>query len=215
MTFGKTDGVLKPLDEVLLPDPRFKFFALESTAGVRPFELADMHSRLSISKLDANVPEKVRRQFETARNLMLYSWFVFEFHTVAELQAYAALELALGERFGFPKRKVKTRKGVKLVPLMLAELLQKAVSEKVVVADKLPAWEQVQARRAWDEKNSPVPLGPPMSSRKWLEAVIKGVPNFRNALAHGEPKLYLFAAFWQLELCANLINALYPEASKS
>src|SRR6266581_2777097 len=117
MTYGKTDGVLKPLNEALMPGPRLEFLAMESETGIRPFELADMHVRLSGIKLISEVPDSVRRQLETARNLMLYTWFVFEFQTVAEMQAYAALELGLRERLGNPTREIKTKNGIKLIPL--------------------------------------------------------------------------------------------------
>ena len=214
ITYGTTGGVLKPLEEVLLPDPRFQFFAMFSESTERPFQLSDIHTRLGDSVLNPGVPERVRVQFETARNLMLYSWCVFEFHTVSEMQAYAALEFALGERFQFPKRQKKTRSGVREVPLMLAELLQKAVREKAIIAEKLPAWERVKARQAWYEKRSSMPIQPIGSATEWLQTVIKNVPNFRNSLAHGETRLYLEASFSQLELCADLINALFPKPAE-
>ncbi len=99
MKYGTTDAVLKPLNEVLLPDPRFKFLKLSSENDTRSFELADMHQRLCELKLNLEVPKDAQTQFQTALNLMLYTWFVFEFHTVAEQHAYGALEFALRQRF--------------------------------------------------------------------------------------------------------------------
>lgn len=210
MKYGTTDGVLKPIDEVLLPDPRFECFALTSATGVRPFDLPDMHGRLNGFRLSSGAPEKVRIQFETARNLMLYAWFVFEFQTVAEMQAYAALELALGERFGFPTREVRGGKGMKRVRLMLSELLRKAVKEKIIVADQLPTWKRIQSRNAWYREQYGIAERGKPSAKKWLDRAIEILPRWRNGLAHGECKLLLDGSFFQLEFCGDLINALFP-----
>src|SRR6267378_439361 len=209
MNYGTTDGVLKPLNEVLLPDPRFEFFAVQSGNSSRPFELADMHGRLNLSKLDAIVPEVVRHQFETAKNLVLYSWLVFEFHTIGELQAYASLELALRTRFPEAKQK-RRRKGREIMePLSLGPLLQMAVKEGVIIAEKLPAWERAKFASEWYQKEYNLQTGAQRTSAEWLQLVIEHIPNFRNNLAHGNRRLYLEASLRQLETCSDLINQLF------
>lgn len=207
--YGKTDGVLKPLDEALLPDPRFKHLVMETPTGLRGFQLSDMHARLAEMKLSSTVPDAIRRQFETARNLMLYAWLVFEFQTVAELQAYSTLEFALRERLGNPKKK----RGDKLVPLMLRDLLAKAVRESVIVADRLPTWERVQEQRKLHSTEAIVPLGVGESHAEWLANTIKSIPSAWNRLAHGTPQLYLYQSLHQLALCGDLINELFSEMS--
>jgi hypothetical protein len=209
MNYGTTDGVLQPLDETLLPDPRFKFFAIELDGDARPMELADPHDRLILSNLDFGVPEAVRREFETAKDLMLYSWFVFEFHMTAELHAYASLELALRTRF--PEAKVKRKRGGKevMVPLTLAPLLQIAMKEGLIVAETLPAWKRVKAASDWREKRIGMQAGTQQTPTVWLQRVIDNIRNFRNNLAHGNPRLYLEVSLGQLELCADLINSLF------
>ena len=72
----------------------------EDEDEMRAFDVSDIHKRLSDIVLTKEAPEDVRTAFETARNLMLYTWFVFEFQTVAELQAYGVLELALRQKRG-------------------------------------------------------------------------------------------------------------------
>jgi hypothetical protein len=209
MNYGTTDGVLKPLNEALLPDPRFKFFRIGSDDFMRSFELADLHERINLSKLDAAVPEAVRRQFETAKNLMLYSWFIFEFHTIAELHAYASLEFALRTRFPDAKRK-RMRKGREVLePLTLGPLLRMAVKEGVIVAETLPAWERAKSVSEWYQKRYDLPSGAQRTSTEWLQLIIEHIPTFRNTLAHGNPQLYLEASFRQLETCADLINQLF------
>lgn len=39
-----------------------------------------------------------RQQFDIARNAFVYSWFVYEFSTLAEQQCFATLEMALKRR---------------------------------------------------------------------------------------------------------------------
>lgn len=215
MNYGTTDSVLKPFNEVLLPDPRFKFWALESDQRSRPFELADMHGRLRDIKLGSAVPNQVGCQFETSKNLMLYAWFVFEFQTIAELQAYATLELALRMRFPDAKRERK-RKGVMVQePETLGPLLKMAAKEGSLLADKLPAWERFKALRVWREQRTAIQFGTLPAPSEWLQAVMDSIPNTRNDLAHGNFHLDLFRALRQMELCADLINALFSTPSVS
>ena len=210
MEYGTTNGVLKPLNEALLPDVRFQWMAIETPNETRPFQLTDLHERLMLSKIESSVPEKVRRQFETAKNLMLYSWFVFEFHTIAELHAYATLELALRTRFPDAKKE-QTLKGQKvMMPFSLRRLLDLAVKQKVIVAETLPAWERVKFNRKWYQERFNLPESPMQTSDEWLQKLLEIIPNFRNSLAHGEPRLYLEASFKQLELCCDLINQIFP-----
>src|SRR6266849_4150437 len=83
---------LKPLSEVYAPDARQGHFM-----GT----LADAHAILTAIALHTGVPINVRQLFDTAKNVSLYSWFVYRFHQVAESVAYSALEMALRERAGF------------------------------------------------------------------------------------------------------------------
>ncbi len=215
VSYGESTNKLKPLNEALLPDPRWQWFSLTSKTGSRPFELADLHGRLCDFRISAAVPETVRSQFALAQNLMLYSWLVYEFSTITELQAYATLELALNECLGYPKVETKNRAGVKSRPMMLSGLLQKAVSEGRIDPKKLPAWEGVVNRRKWHEENSSLSLGEALSVEQWFQHVIKSIPDFRNSLAHGNSHLYWEASFSTLELCGDLINALFQSPASA
>jgi hypothetical protein len=212
--YGTTAGLLKPLDELCLPDPRFEHERLTLQDGDRAMNAEDIYERLEFSHINSGVPERIRTQFEVSRNLMLYAYFVFEFQTQAELQAYAALEYALRERFGRPTREIKRDGKIKIVPLMLAELLQKAVGEKLVLPEQLPSFEWANQRRRWFADNYGgefVPLAP----REWLEMVQKHITDLRNHIAHGNPQLHLPASFTQIELCADIINALFHSTNKT
>jgi hypothetical protein len=49
-------------------------------------------------ELDARVPSDIRGQFDIARNAFVYSWFVYEFASLAEKQSFTVLEMALRRR---------------------------------------------------------------------------------------------------------------------
>lgn len=49
-------------------------------------------------ELNAGLSSTIRAQFDIARNAFVYSWFVYEFATLAEQQGYATLEMALRHR---------------------------------------------------------------------------------------------------------------------
>ena len=91
---------LKPLLHVSTPDPRNTLYVKVDLASgaVSPMGLADHHATICACILHEGVPEEIAVQFETVKNIYLYSWFVYRFFTVAEHHAYACLELALRER---------------------------------------------------------------------------------------------------------------------
>lgn len=66
----------------------------------QPLTVEYQHEAVVEIVLHQNVPENIRIQFETTKNLYLYAWFVFRFYPVAELHAYTCLEFALRMRFG-------------------------------------------------------------------------------------------------------------------
>ena len=83
------DDPLKPLAEICHPDER-----RANIVGTLPAEYMDLASM----RLNDGIPEIAAQLFETAKNVSLYSWFVYRFHPVAESVAFSALELALNLR---------------------------------------------------------------------------------------------------------------------
>lgn len=69
-----------------------------ATGAHQAITLADHHEEISAYALHTGVPQEIVLQFETARNVYLYAWFIYRFYPVAEHQALACLELALRER---------------------------------------------------------------------------------------------------------------------
>src|SRR5262252_4324287 len=88
---------IKRLEDVLNPDPRSSMWEMvnRETGARRKISMADHHRRFSGVKLNPSVPEEVQNGIAIATNLFIYSWFVYSFGPIAELQCLATLELAL------------------------------------------------------------------------------------------------------------------------
>jgi len=81
------------------PDSRTLLFFRDQETGETRSDALELHNNIiSQYVLEDCVPEKVKAQFETAKNLYLYSWYVYRFYNVSELQVLATLEFALSER---------------------------------------------------------------------------------------------------------------------
>jgi len=97
---------MKPLDQVFTPD----IASLDVRFGPLVFgkseddyacvELANLHCTLSTMNCVENVPAHVRQNIELAKNLLLYSTYVFDFTTAAVHYAQIALEASLRRALG-------------------------------------------------------------------------------------------------------------------
>jgi hypothetical protein len=209
MKYGTTAGLLKPLDEMTLPDPRIEHEPYRPR-GDASLGAADIRERLEKNAtLHKGVPQDIATQFEVARNLMLYSYFVFEFQTQAEFQAYAALEFALRERFDRPTIQKKRGNEILNIPVMLKGLLQRAVDENLLQPEKFPSFAWTNQLRKFHAERMGHKVEP-ISAKEWLELIQKHIKGQRDHLAHGNPHLWLPSSFDQIERCADIINALFP-----
>ena len=84
----------RAFDEIAVPDDRQQFFEhFDSELGdFRSSRLDEHHQEIAAIELHEGVPDDIRRQFDNARNLLLYAWFVYRFTPVAELHAYTTTE---------------------------------------------------------------------------------------------------------------------------
>lgn len=103
---------LKPLEKVCQPDVRYRHRGDldHSTGTISEMTIESIYRLIEPIKLTENVPEEVRSHFEIARNLALYSWFVYSFNVVAAMQAYASLEMALKQKAG--KKRISLKKSL-------------------------------------------------------------------------------------------------------
>jgi hypothetical protein len=208
---------LKALSEVCAPDARQAAFV-----GT----LADTHAILTQITLHAGVPINVRQLFETAKNVSLYSWFVYRFHQVAESVAYSALEMALRERAGF----VEWSGPAAPRHLTLRPLLDQAKKERWIRNENFPSLRRMATEKARMEKlalllptmtaNKDYPIAEPtedeinaaMRTLDFVQILVENAPQLRNWLAHGSSMLSP-RSLRTLELVAEVVNQLFAAAT--
>ena len=109
---------MKTLAEIFNPDARQAALVTLDVGRWRAMEVRDYHKLLDAVRVTDTAPEAVLEQFEVARDLMLYGWFVYEFYTVASHHAYTCLEFGLREACkvlageGNPCKEVKMARGL-------------------------------------------------------------------------------------------------------
>lgn len=182
----------KSLSETLQPDSRnLSWVSVDmSTGEATPLVLHHVHAALEAIQLSRKVPAHIYHSFLTARHLALYSWFVYRFEMIAQLQAYATLEYALRDRLGY-------RDDDK--PPTLRPLLNTAIKQGLLKEPRLRDWPGHQ-----DD------LGPSYRDGDWLRKLPELIAYFRNVLAHGSYFLMPDGGR-ALRLTADIINQLYPE----
>ena len=201
---------LKSLETILEPDVRQEFFT--ST-------LEEIHQPLADIVLNDEVPFDVLQLFETAKNLSLYSWFVYRFHQVSELVSYSALEMALRHRYLLdnPDKKAPTLQGLlnyakqkkwlsnEKFPNALERALENAYHKKVITT-----------LSAIGQKHEPIIIDEP-SEAEVLEALneldpvgctVEASAKIRNNLAHGSSTLHS-GSIATLKRNAAVINQLF------
>ncbi len=192
---------MKDFAKLSRPDERWSIIGrMDRTTGqFQHITLREIYDEVAAIGIQAALPEEVATQFETARDLFVYTWFAFDFFVPAQLQALATLELALRHRLNVPPT-TKDRG--------LAKLLRRALREKVLteadlreagVPDPLTKrdWEQSAAHggvlRAWTT---------------YAERAVSFLSGFRNELGHGN-RLMLPSSLVVLRVVASLLDKLF------
>jgi len=200
----------KALDEIGQPDPRQASFQRldHKNGGMRPIELKDLHDAIAPICLNGNAPKCVIAAFNKARNLLLYAWFVYDFGMPAMLQSHATLELALREKFKIEGITLNGRPG-------LSWFLKQAVERKWIQDGDFPhIVHNAERRREWMEEwpfgKTPEPFDP--TATEYCEILCSSLPKIRNHLAHGSSMLQPPGnIILDLEICANIIDRLFPK----
>ncbi len=220
----------RALADICTPDPRQTILGgLDSDTGkFVPKRLEDHHTRITEFRLHEFVPEDIRIHFDTARNLLLYSWFVWRFMTVAEAHAFASLEYALRERVA----------GSLGPEPSLQNLLEYALKQNWFRDKDIRRFQRMEQARAEyvelisdlpeEVRNSFMPQPKPLDDNFYIRRLVlpqiaadknqekKGsgakplLSGMRNLLAHGSSSI-LSSAYLTLELCCDLINQLYEK----
>jgi len=186
-------------------------------------ELADQHEQVSGYVLHAGVPEEIVVQFETAKNVYLYAWFVYRFYPVAEHHSLACLELALRGRL---EEEIRTGK-IKEKRPTLRPLLKYAVEQGLVKNEGFATWrnrgeinsryrvEMEKMREAaeknldevtWDE--SDIQVTEEDLNWDYVDMLADRLPELRNDYAHGSKELHNWA-LRSVQIVCEIINQLY------
>ena len=151
---NKNKEVIFPSDEMRTP---INLASRDSRLSAYPgLTIESMYDAMNQFELSEAVEEKIRVQYDTARNLFLHSYFVYRFFNVAESQLFSVLELALKEvieqkhlsAFKKTTKGKKFRSGLRLY-------LEFISINKIIRNEDFPAWHNrnwVAARNDYDEK---------------------------------------------------------------
>jgi hypothetical protein len=204
---------LKALDSIMRPDPR-NFGS--------PGTLEILHAKLKSIELHSGVPIGVRQLFETAKNLSLYSWFVYRFHPVARLMGYSSLEQALKERVARERRMEADAVRETLRPLMALAVKNGWLKSQCFETVRRTAMVQlrdeqtIQMIQSGSIGEEPVEL-PDIAEADMLtraaeldyvDRIAEAIPYLRNYLAHGQSGL-LGGSQATLRVIAESINQLF------
>ncbi len=88
---------LKSLDEIHEIDK--KHVLLGQVTG-RVLSLEKLHAAVSEISLNCTVPEKIRSQFNVARNMAIYTYFMYSLAPEVHMKTYSVMEMALRDFYG-------------------------------------------------------------------------------------------------------------------
>ena len=179
---------MKPISEFHKADTRFELHYVldQQTLIHRPIEIADLYALVEPLTLSPVVPDRVRAQFELARDTFVHSWYVYEFATLAEQQAYAALEAALRHKYHAETGKPADRPHLK-------GLFDFAIARGWIAA----------ADFEYDMPGAP----------DGKESVLDTIRQVRNNLTPGKFHLMLSGSHRLMQACHHIICRLFPEAT--
>ena len=147
---------LKRLEELTEMDEKHRLMG--AICGAVPSS-ERMHDVLSKERLNGQVPEVIKSQFNVARNMALYTYYFYALAPEVNLKTYTLIEHAL-------KLKTKPEKH-----MMLAKLLRAAL------------------RNGWISDAGFRHIDNPSRDNEWCRAMVKSIPELRNSQAHGSSML--------------------------
>jgi hypothetical protein len=217
---------LRTLETVCQPDPRSHYFGIPHDDGVYGGEAFEQHHNgISAFALHSGVPEDIIIQFETAKNIYLYAWFVFRFYPVAQSQAYACLELAMHERLeqemlaaGWKKREFG---------FGIRNYLKHAVKKGYIKNEDFEVWRKgvlIRARARYmyesfeemerlgltemEVDESKIEVRDEDKASDYVGVLLKSIPYQRNHYAHGSKTLHK-TVLGTFRIVSEIINKLW------
>ena len=201
---------LKRLNEIFEPDDRSRAFARYDAAGCHSKTLEDHYADISAIRVSDEVPKAIRDEFDTIRNLYLYSWYVYDFTVPATLYAYTLVEKAIKEKCRRAAVSLERNPG-------LSKLLALSIAKGWLTDAAFPfalEWMREEIVPAAGDEELPTRRSIPCflpTGTDYCERLAISLPKLRNMDAHGEAGLgFPASALSCIEICACIINALFP-----
>ena len=179
---------------------------------------------ISTLNLNTDVPEAIVHHFETAKNVLLYAWFVYRFHMVAEQYVLTTLEFALRERVSHENYiKVASDRLPGLKWMLTTARKEGWISSKQFDPGRELAQQKAEFRhslkmirrmeelglREMEYDLSAVEIAEEDLAHNWIEQFESDLPSLRNMHAHGTKSLYP-TVFTTFRIVHNLIEQLFP-----
>ena len=197
---------LKQLNRIFEPDPRSSSFVRLDAAGQHSKTIGDHYKDIAAIRMTDRVPEEIRGEFETIRNLYLYSWYVYEFTVPATLYAHAPIEKTIKEKCSRAGISLKDQGG-------LSKLLKVTNREGWLTNADFKFACEVPAT---DPNRPPAPRSGPRylpANTDFCEHLAETLPRVRNMGAHGETGLgFPAGSLHSIEICACIANALFRDS---
>jgi hypothetical protein len=211
-SFCMPESFLKKLDEICQPDPNQSFIhRFDSKTGQhRKKQFSDHYADVQSMAVSDYVPQDVRILFDTARNILLYAWFVWRFYAVAELYAYASLEFAIKLRAEIAGVQPSS------IPKSLRPLMEFAISRGWIIPEDLPHYQllsrnQERALERYEgifDEEVARDWAPQIDPAGYREQLLRGIPGLRNEHAHGTT--YISSASGSaVAQCGDIISMLF------
>ena len=206
---------LKQPHEVFDPDPRSTSFARLDAAGPHSKTIEEHYRDVAAIRLSGRVPAAIRHEFDTVRNLYLYSWYVYDFTVATDLYAYALMEKIVKEKCLRADVPLRGNEGLKkLLKLCIRQgWLTNADFDRAVALARnelaFPAGESEPPALRSTPRYRP-------SDTDYCEHLAESLPQIRNMGAHGESGLSLPAsALRTIEICSCIANALFRDRGRT
>ena len=204
---------LKTLEEIFEPDIRSTVWVYvdSETGKEQRRSLSDHYKEIAGLCLDETVLQEIVDHFDVARNLLLYSWYVYRFIPVAERHALASLEMALKLKYArFIETNPDERPEKK--PRMLKKLLKFAFKQgwlrKTVEWDSAVKKEYAQINiKMLSDITGEAPSPNDNNKEASGKLLLKELLDFRNEYSHGSSMLVTHG-FRIIDICRKMINEL-------
>ena len=177
---------------------------LSSDGTLRKLTFDDWYDSVSEIELDECVPEKVKYYFDSAQNVLLYSWFSYEMMPAAELLSYTLVEKALRIKYGCEKQSKPS----------FSQLIRQAADEGLLndsgfhIPRNSIRQERIMENGTFTIKTYQRTEEELKACQDYIRPICNSLNKVRNILAHGNTCLHP-AGWLTLKINSEIINMLF------